>query len=551
MSQQDHPNESEASFNQLFDLDTTPSGVRLSDIYGLDGKVARIQEAFLPIMATPDVAVRMPSLLLYGPKGAGKQRIARAIAGELAEHGFGCAHLSPEDLDERAGGHHPRSGERIGQLIEELRDVAPATLIIDKFEQFRVREGGPFYAAIDELRTSSDRIAVICLLTQETPRFDRHQAVEYFEFADLRIDVPAPGDERCARVLNDVLARIAEGTAVTIDAELDPPLSQSLDFEMTQLHHVGRRAVALAQTRDPASPTVTTADVETAIEHLNTELDEAGSSRDTRGSDEFQPDVPSVTFDEIGGLDGVVQRLREIVTYPQQYADLYADSQLDPASGILLHGPPGTGKTLLAKALATETDRTFYAVEGAAVKSKWFGQSEARIRQLFDAAREAAPSLIFFDEFDALAGTRSGASHSTVQSIVNTLLAELDGVDATEDVVVVAATNRPDAIDPAITRPGRIGETIEVLPPDEQGRREIFRIYIDDVPATANVTARWCAQAVPEGVTGADIAAIVERAVHVALRATNESAPEITRDDMRAAIDGQLKNDESDRRGYH
>jgi transitional endoplasmic reticulum ATPase len=550
MSQQNHTPDSEASLDDLLEPEAESIAVRLNDIHGLEDEITRIQEAFLPTMTTPDVAIRTPSLLFYGPKGAGKRRVARATAGELAENGFGCAHLSLDDLDELAGGHHPRSGERLAQLVDELRDVAPAALIIEEFEQIRLRDRGPFHAAIEELRTGCDPIAVICLLTQDTPRFNRQQAPEYFDFADIRIHVPPPDDERCVRVLHDVLSRIAEGTEITIATQFETPLSRSLEFEMAHLQHVGRRAVALAQAREPASPTVTTGDVKEAIDHLNAELDDASSDHKAGGSKDFQPDLPSVTFDMVGGLDEVVQRLREVVTYPQRYADLYDDSLLDPASGILLHGPPGTGKTLLAKALATEMDRTFYAVEGAAIKSKWFGQSEKRIRQLFDAARDDAPSLVFFDEFDALAGTRRGASHSTIQSIVNTLLAELDGVAETEDVVVVAATNRPDAIDPAITRSGRIGESIEVPPPDEQGRQDIFRLYIDDFSTGEDVTPRWFAQAVPDGVTGADIAAIVEQAVHIALSAKTESRPDIRRHHIQAAIESHLEVDEDDRRGY-
>jgi transitional endoplasmic reticulum ATPase len=146
---------------------------------------------------------------------------------------------------------------------------------------------------------------------------------------------------------------------------------------------------------------------------------------------DFQPDIPAVTFDDVGGLDGTVERLRERLVYPQEYGDLYENSHLSTSAGVLLHGPPGTGKTLLAKALANETERPFYAIEGAAVKSKWLGESEERVTELFRVARNNAPSILFFDEFDALAVSRKQTHSTAVQSTVNTLLAELDGVGDT------------------------------------------------------------------------------------------------------------------------
>jgi transitional endoplasmic reticulum ATPase len=261
--------------------------------------------------------------------------------------------------------------------------------------------------------------------------------------------------------------------------------------------------------------------------------------------------VPTVTFDDIGGLDTVKQRLTELVTYPQQYDELYAQSSLTPANGVLLCGPPGTGKTLLAKALATETDRAFYSVDGAEIKSKWFGQSEQRLRGLFATARDTAPSIIFFDEFDALAGTRHDATHSTVQSIVNTLLAELDGITENDELLVVAATNYPDAIDPAITRPGRLGETLDVPEPDDAAIREIFQIHTRNLPTANNVTPAWFATTAPDGTTGATIANLTEQALHHAIRDVDSDSesdtPTITRHHLHHAItQATSRNDEVD-----
>jgi len=315
------------------------------------------------------------------------------------------------------------------------------------------------------------------------------------------------------------------------------------------LGKVARRAVTLAQARTAETPEITTSDITTAITHLSTELANAVASSDDDSQSEFQPTVPTVTFDDIGGLNNAKQRLTELVTYPQQYDELYAQSSLTPANGVLLCGPPGTGKTLLAKALATETDRTVYAVDGAEIKSKWFGQSEQRLRRLFTTARDTAPSIIFFDEFDALAGTRHDATHSTVQSIVNTLLAELDGITETDDLLVIAATNYPDAIDPAVTRPGRLGETLDVPEPDDAAIREIFQIHTRDLPTADDVTPAWFAAIVPDGTTGAAIADLTEQALHYAIRDTDteSESPTITRHHLHHVINqGTGQNNEVD-----
>jgi SpoVK/Ycf46/Vps4 family AAA+-type ATPase len=257
--------------------------------------------------------------------------------------------------------------------------------------------------------------------------------------------------------------------------------------------------------------------------------------------------VPEVTYDDIGGLDEAKQRLREVVEWPQKCPDLFDQLDIDPPTGILLHGPPGTGKTMLAKAAAYESDRNFISISGPEIFDKHFGESERLVRDLFDAAREAAPSMIFFDEFDSIAGRRGGysAGSELKDSIVNQLLSELDGMNELGDVVVLGATNRVDMIDPAVRRPGRFGLEIEVPLPDPTGRREIFDVHLQNRSIADDVDLAWLVSMTDEGYTGADIASICQQAAMEALRstvdaydsATPQDTPLISREDFQQALE--------------
>lgn len=192
--------------------------------------------------------------------------------------------------------------------------------------------------------------------------------------------------------------------------------------------------------------------------------------------------VPDVSFAGVGGLDTTEQRLREVIEWPRKYPDCFAAMDVDTAKGIFLDGPPGTGKTLLAKAIANETDSTFISIDGPELLDRYVSESERFVRQLFESAQERAPSVVFIDETDAIGGTRSGytGGGGVQDSIVNQFISELDGLTSLEDVVVIGATNRIEVTDPALCRPGRLGEAIHVPPPDDGGRREVFEIHCAD-----------------------------------------------------------------------
>jgi ATPases of the AAA+ class len=233
---------------------------------------------------------------------------------------------------------------------------------------------------------------------------------------------------------------------------------------------------------------------------------------------EVYVEVPKVRWSDIGGLEDVKQQLREAVEWQLTFPEVFERMGIRPPKGILLFGPPGTGKTLLAKAVATESGANFIAVRGPEVLSKWVGESEKAIREIFRKARQAAPTVVFFDEIDAVAPARGmGIDTGVTERIVNQLLAEMDGIEKLENVVIIAATNRPDILDPALLRPGRFDRLIYVPPPDKQARLEILKVHTRKVALDEDVSLEELAERT-EGYTGADLAALVREATLRALR---------------------------------
>ncbi|MEM4676122.1 MAG: AAA family ATPase, partial [Nitrososphaerota archaeon] len=229
-------------------------------------------------------------------------------------------------------------------------------------------------------------------------------------------------------------------------------------------------------------------------------------------------EVPNVRWDDIGGLEGIKQELKEAVEWPLKHPDVFKRLGIRPPRGILLYGPPGTGKTLLAKAVATESEANFISVKGPEVLSKWVGESEKAVREIFRKARETAPCIIFFDELDSIAPRRGLHPDAGVTDrIVNQLLTEMDGLQTLKGVVVIGATNRPDILDPALLRPGRFDRLLYVPPPDLEARYQIFKIHTREMPLDDTVDLRKLAE-ITEGYTGADIEAVCREAAMVAAR---------------------------------
>jgi transitional endoplasmic reticulum ATPase len=230
-------------------------------------------------------------------------------------------------------------------------------------------------------------------------------------------------------------------------------------------------------------------------------------------------EVPNVKWDDIGGLPDIKEELQEAVEWPLKYQGLFTVVDAAPPKGILLYGPPGTGKTLMAKAAANESEANFISIKGPELLSKWVGESEKGIREVFRKARQAAPCLIFFDEIDAIAPTRGGGfgDSNVTERVISQLLTELDGLEILTNVVVIAATNRPDIIDPALLRPGRFDRLLYVSPPDRESRIQILKIHTKNKPLSDDVNLQQLAD-LSEGYTGADISSMSSAAVMLALR---------------------------------
>jgi len=229
-------------------------------------------------------------------------------------------------------------------------------------------------------------------------------------------------------------------------------------------------------------------------------------------------EVPDVKWSDVGGLEEIKRVLKETVEWPLKYSDLFKQANTNPAKGILLTGLPGTGKTLLAKAVASESGVNFISVKGPALLSKWVGESEKGIREVFKKAKQASPCIIFFDEIDAIAPTRGASADSHVtERVISQLLTELDGIEELKGVVVLAASNRPDIIDPAILRAGRFDFQLELPLPDEKARLEIFKVHTKDKPLASDIDLESLAKAT-EGIVGSDIEAVSKRASMLAIR---------------------------------
>ncbi len=235
-------------------------------------------------------------------------------------------------------------------------------------------------------------------------------------------------------------------------------------------------------------------------------------------------EVPNVRWEDIGGLEDVKQELREAVEWPLKYPKAFQRLGIEPPRGILLYGPPGTGKTLLAKAVANESEANFIGIRGPEVLSKWVGESEKRIREIFRKARQAAPTVIFIDEIDAIAPARGGEGDRVTDRLINQLLTEMDGIERNSGVVVIAATNRPDILDPALLRPGRFDRLVLVPAPDEKARLEILRVHTRRVPLASDVNLAELAKKT-EGYSGADLEALVREAALIAMRRVMRELP--------------------------
>jgi transitional endoplasmic reticulum ATPase len=500
---------------------------RFADVAELDDTLATVERTVFASLDDDLGTCRTPSVLLYGPRGTGKRRVARAIAGELGDRGFAFDQVRTLHREEVP------APDTMSELVEQATERAPLVLLLDCFDEVHgMGAAHEFGAALDDLRRSGAPVVIVGVMHE---RRIRHEPMRsYFRTFDVRVELEAPDRTRRAAVLRDALADAVDAADTTVDCaaiDVDELARLTEGFGVDDLRSAVRRSVLRCHAADP---TLDTATLRRTLETVDGErLETVTAEQAVRDID-----VSDVSFEDVGGLEAAKDRLHELLHVPIERADAFAAFDLPTNSGVLLHGPPGNGKTLLAKAVANETGRTFVSVAGPELVNPLGTGTEQRLRTIFEKARRNAPAVVFFDEFDSI-GTERGLYDGAKDDVVNTLLTELDGLHGNDDVVVIAATNRMETLDPALLRPGRFEHLVEVAPPDDPAQREIFAVHTESLPLASDVTAEWFVRQTDDP-SGADVATICSRAAVAAIRRTDESAsPEavtVTRADFREAL---------------
>ncbi|SDK90318.1 AAA family ATPase [Natronorubrum texcoconense] len=492
------------------------SGVTYEDIGGLDEELELVREMIELPLSEPELFRRLgvepPSgVLLYGPPGTGKTLIARAVANEVDANFETIS--GPEIMSKYKG----ESEERLREVFEQAEANAPTIIFFDEIDSIagqRDDDGDAENRIVGQLLTLMDgldargevivigatnRVDVIDPALRRGGRFDR----------EIQVGVPDVEGRK------EILEVHTRGMPLDDDVSVDAIARRTHGFVGADLDAVASEA-AMAAIRDRPtesderdewneSPTVTKSHFDSALAAV-----EPSAMR------EYVAESPNTDFSNVGGLEDAKQILRESVEWPLTYDRLFEETNTDPPSGVLLYGPPGTGKTLLARALAGETDVNFVRVDGPEIIDRYVGESEKAIREVFERARQSAPSIVFFDEIDAITAAR-GEGHEVTERVVSQLLTELDGMRENPNLVVLAATNRKDQIDPALLRPGRLDTHVLVGEPDQAAREKILEVHTRGKPLDDEIDLSALAAEL-EGYTGADLEALVRTASMKAIR---------------------------------
>lgn len=498
------------------------------DVGGLKREVQRVREIIELPLRYPEVFTRLgidapKGILLYGPPGCGKTLIARAVAHETNVRFFSIS--GPEIMQKFYG----ESEGYLRKLFDEATKQAPSIIFIDEIDSIAPKRedlGGEHQVerrVVAQLLSLMDglkaRGQVIVIAATNLPNA-LDPALRRPGRFDREIVIPIP--DRHGRL--EILEIHSRGIPLAKDVDLSRLADITHGFVGADLEALCREAAMICVRR--ILPEIDFAQAALPYESLQRlELckeDFLAALREVEPSAlrEVFVEVPTTTWEDVGGLEEPKRLLREVLEWPLQYGDLFNAAGVRPLKGILLCGPPGCGKTLLAQAAASATQVNFISVKGPALLSKYIGESERAVREVFRKAKQAAPCLVFFDEIDALVPRRgSGASDAGVsERVVGQFLAELDGVEKLIGVLVLAATNRPDMVDPALLRPGRFDVVVEIALPDEPARLAILQVQVRGKPLAQDVRLETIA-ANTEGLTGADLGAICQ---HAALNAVRE-----------------------------
>jgi transitional endoplasmic reticulum ATPase len=499
--------------------------VSYEDIGGLRDEMQKVREMIELPLRHPEIFEKLgieapKGVLLYGPPGTGKTLLAKAVASESNSHFISIS--GPEIMSKFYG----ESEARLREIFKEAREKAPSIIFVDEIDSIAPKReevtGEVERRVVSQLLSLMDgleargKVIVIAATNRQNAidpalrrpgRFDR----------EIEIKVP----DKNGRL--EILQIHTRNMPLEADVDQVRIAAVTHGFVGADLEYLCKEAAMKCLRR--VLPELNLEDEKLAPETLDrlivTQNDFEQAIKDVMPSAmrEVFLETPDVRWEDIGGLEGVKRELQEAVEWPLKYPSLYAAMGHTAPKGILLHGPSGTGKTLLAKAVATESEANFISVKGPELLSKWVGESEKGVREIFRRARQASPCVIFFDEIDSIAPTRGGegGGGGGAERMVSQILTELDGISSLHGVVVLGATNRPDMIDPSLLRPGRFDRIVLVPNPDSQTRKRILEIHAKGKPIGQDVNIQKIAETMTEGFSGADSASIVNTAISLVL----------------------------------
>ncbi|MFB5602295.1 MAG: CDC48 family AAA ATPase [Nitrosopumilus sp.] len=531
-------------------VDSSVPRITYDELGGLKNEVQKIREIVELPMRHPElfdkIGVEAPKgVLLHGPPGTGKTLIAKAVAGETNAHFISLS--GPEIM----GKHYGESEEKIREIFTQAEENSPSIIFIDEIDSIAPKRdevsGELEKRIVSQLLTLMDGMksrgkVVVIAATNRPDSID--PALRRPGRFDREIEIGIPDND--GRL--DILSIHTRGMPINEKVNLKQIAKTTHGFVGADLETLSKEAAMRSLRRilpelDLEEEKISS-EILQKIEISNDDFREALKEVRPSALREVQVQIPDVNWDDVGGLDELKDELREAVEWPIKHKEAYDYVDVEAPKGVLLHGPPGTGKTLIAKALAKMTESNFISIKGPELLSKWVGESEKGVREIFRKARQAAPCIIFLDEVDALVPRRgSGSSDSHVtENIVSQILTEIDGLEELHNVLIIGATNRLDIVDEALLRPGRFDRIIEVGNPDSKGRTHIFEIHTKKKPLENNVNIKKLVE-MTDGFSGAEIAAITNRAALVALKryvagkSQNIKEIKITQQDLIDAVD--------------
>ena len=513
-------------------LDVTGTGITYEDIGGLGDEIQRLREMIELPMKHPEVFERLGidpprGVLMHGPPGTGKTLIAKAVANESGANFFAIA--GPEII----GKYYGESEQRLREIFEQANKATPSIIFIDELDSIAPKR--------EEVTGEVERRVVAQLLTLMDGLEERGQVVVIG--ATNRVDAIDPALRRPGRFDREIEIGVPDraerieifqihtrGIPLSKDVNIEYISDRTHGFVGADISALAKEAAMKALRRFLPKIKLDETVPREILENMQVtgdDFEEALKEVEPSAMREVMIEVSKVTWDDVGGLDDAKREIKEAVEWPLKFPDKFEKMSIRPPRGILLYGPPGTGKTLIAKAVANESSANFISIRGPQLLSKWVGESEKAIREVFKKARQVSPSIVFLDELDAIApirGTEFGSK--TSERVINQLLTELDGIESLKNVVVIAATNRPEIIDPALIRSGRFDRLVFVGPPTNAERIRIFNVHLknlkNDHHLSDDVDLEELAD-VTENYVGSDIESLCRESVMLALRENLET----------------------------